>query len=183
MGDFRKAHDLLSNVLRAYDPNGDRESQFRFTMDTRIGAMIYLAPSTWHFGDAEQAQRLAREATCSAVASGHVGTMASACGVAAIFEVIRGKARAARRAALISSEAGREHGMTHHVVLAHLVASWADGQLEDQVSHASKLRAALANYVEQGNKLFAPAMQGRLYADSSLRDRLRKRLWPRLTRQ
>ena len=110
MGDFREARDLLTNVLRAYDPACDRESRFRFTMDTRIGAMIYLAISTWHFGDAAEAQKLVSEATSDAVATGHAGTLANGCGVAAIFDVIRGDARAARTAALISSEVGQEHG-------------------------------------------------------------------------
>jgi tetratricopeptide (TPR) repeat protein len=162
MGDFREAHDLLTNVLRAYDPACDGESRFRFTMDTRIGAMIYLAVSTWHFGDAAKAQELVREATSDALATGHAGTLANGCGFAAMLDLIRGDARAARTAALISSEVSQEHGMRYYVAAADMMISWAHGQLEDRASGASKLRTALTSYVEQGNKVLVPTIQGML---------------------
>ena len=62
MGDFREARDLLARIIRVHNSAHDQESRFRFTMDTRIGAMTYLALPTWHLGDAAEATKLVREA-------------------------------------------------------------------------------------------------------------------------
>ena len=74
-------------------------------------AALERAHSLLSIGNGNHAER------CISIYSQWVGKLAAR-GVAAIFEVIRGKARAARTAALISSEVGREHGMRFYVALA-----------------------------------------------------------------
>ena len=101
-------------------------------MDTRIGTVVYRAFSVWHFGHADEAKELISEATSDAIATGHAGTVASACGVAAVFDVIRGDARTARSAVLISSEVAHKHGMKWYIVLADLVTSWVHGELKNR---------------------------------------------------
>ena len=138
MGDFREARDLLARIIRVHDSAHDQKSRFRFTMDTRIGAMTYLALPTWHLGDAAEATKLVREAISEALATGHAGTLANACAVTAIFDVIRGDAPAARTGALTSSEVGHKHNMGWYIAIGDLVTSWVHGQLEDRESRSFK---------------------------------------------
>ena len=156
LGEIREAHRHLEVALNTYQPERDAESRFRFTMDTRIGAMIYLALTTWLFGRNKEARELASDAAAAAAESGHAGTIVNTGAFASTFAAIRGDAAGARTAASITAEAGRAHQMQFYVEHSALPLSWAYGRLEDRESGAAQLRRALAAYAAQGNRVMAP---------------------------
>jgi predicted ATPase len=162
LGEIREAHRHLELALNMYHPERDAESRFRFTMDTRIGAKMYLALTTLLLGRTEEACKLAFEAISDAVETGHAGTIVSTCAFAAVFATVRGDAAAARAAAARTGEASREYQMQFYIEYSDLPLSWAHGRLEDRESGAAQLRRALATYTRQGNKAMAPLYQALL---------------------
>ena len=59
-GHLVEARPHLEEVLRTYDPNRDREAQFRFGTDSLASATIYLAHAYWQLGDVKRARELQR---------------------------------------------------------------------------------------------------------------------------
>ena len=110
-GDFTKAQMLLEQVLQAYVPERDRESQYRFTVDTRVRAAQYLAHTSWLLGGVDRARELIEEAVARADKSGHVPNRVNVCFFKATLETIRDDAAAALRASEGLVELSREHGI------------------------------------------------------------------------
>jgi predicted ATPase len=59
-------------------------------------------------------------------------------------------------------ELGREHGMALFLALGDVLSNWARARLGDRQRGMTELRDALAAFLGQGNKLFAPLFQGLL---------------------
>jgi predicted ATPase len=59
---------------------------------------------------------------------------------------------------MIPVDLGREHAMALYVTLGQIHSNWARARLGDRMG----LREALAAYLGQGNRLYAPLFQGRL---------------------
>ena len=159
-GDLNEARIHLEEALADYRRDRDGEARFRFGIDTGVAAAAYLASAYWAVGDAQRAHQLAEQAIQRAVELGHVPSSAHAYLLAA--EIARGEPAAALRLAEASLALGREHGMAHYVAMAEVLAASARGRLHDPEAGARELRRALANYLEQGNRIAAATYHGLL---------------------
>jgi len=119
-GDFTEAQAHLEEALRIYDPERDREAKFRFGMDTGAGATVNLAHTNWLLGEVGRVRELIEEAVARAVESGHVPTLANTYNYQAMFEILRGDAGVARRAAETLVELSQEHGLSLYLVPAFI---------------------------------------------------------------
>ena len=54
-GELLKSKAQLEEALRVYDPERDRDTRFRYGIDTAFGATLYLSPVTLMLGDIEGA--------------------------------------------------------------------------------------------------------------------------------
>jgi predicted ATPase len=161
-GDFIGAEANLAEALRTYDPERDRDTKFRFGWDSGVAAAGYLAHASWALGDVERARTLSEDALARADESGDAPTRAIAYHTICLHQMLRGDPEAVRRIAKIPVELGREHGMALYVGYGEVHSNWARARLGDGQGGVSELRRALAAYVDQGNKLWAPLFQGRL---------------------
>jgi predicted ATPase len=161
-GDFIGAEAKLAEALRAYDPERDRDAKFRFGVDTGAGAAIYLALANWAMGDIEPARALSEEALARADATAHAVTRATVYHHISLYHMLRGDPHAARRIGTIVVDLSREHGMALWLALGPAHLNWARARLGDCESGMTGLRDAVAAYLGEGNKLYAPLFQGRL---------------------
>jgi predicted ATPase len=77
-----------------------------------------------------------------------------------LLESFRDDPAATLRASELVVAFAREHNMAAYAAAGELFLLWARGRLLNPKTGASQLRQALATYVEQGNKLFAPSIHG-----------------------
>jgi predicted ATPase len=161
-GDFEQARAHLEQALKIYDPVRDRETQFRLGSDPRVLATSYLAFTAWCFGDVTRARELIDEARARAVESTHAPALANTYLFAAMLEIHRNDAEAARRAAETSVAISREHGLALYVAGGALPFAWACAKLGDWYAGSAEFRQALADYASKGNRLFLPFYRGLL---------------------
>ena len=161
-GDVTKARGYLEEALRNYDPERDREAKFRFGMDSGPAATANLAHITWVLGDVGRARELIEEAVMRAVESAHAPTMANIYHFKAVFEVLRGDAAGARRAAETLVELARKHELTLYLAVGSLSLALARARLGERETGAMELRALIAAYTEQGSRAYLPLYQGLL---------------------
>jgi tetratricopeptide (TPR) repeat protein len=161
-GDFIDAEAYLAEVLRTYDPERDSDAKFRFGADIGAGAAGYRTLASWALGDVERARALSEEALARADEAAHAPTRANVYYFISLYHMLRGDPEAARRIAKIPVELGREHGMALYLAWGEVLSHWARARLGDRDSGMMGLREALAAYLSQGNKLYAPLFQGRL---------------------
>jgi predicted ATPase len=76
--------------------------------------------------------------------------------------MLRGDPEAVMRTAKIPLGLGREHGMAQFLAFGDVHANWTRARLGDRESGMTGLREAVAGYLGQGNKVYAPLFQGRL---------------------
>ncbi|MBV8108028.1 MAG: AAA family ATPase [Hyphomicrobiales bacterium] len=161
-GEFLDAQTNLAEALRTYDPERDRDAKFRFAVDTGAGAMGFLTLASWALGDVGRARALSEEALARADNSAHAPTRASVYHYISLYHMLRGDPEAVRRIAKIPVELGREHGMALYLAWGEVQSNWARARLGDRESGMTGLSEALAAYLGQGNKVYAPLFQGRL---------------------
>jgi tetratricopeptide (TPR) repeat protein len=78
-GDFIEAQANLVRALSIYDPERDRETRFRFGLDTGAIAKALLAITKWQLGEVGPARALIEEAVAHAMETGHVPTLVHLC--------------------------------------------------------------------------------------------------------
>ena len=78
------------------------------------------------------------------------------------FEMLRGDAEGAGRAAENLLEVSQEYETKLFLVSAEVYGSWARTRLHDRSASAKQFQQALVAYADQGNKLWLPLYQGRL---------------------
>jgi predicted ATPase len=161
-GDFIGAEANLAEALRTYDPERDRDAKFRFGADTGAVAAAYLTLAIWALGDVERAQTLSEEASARADETGHAPTRANAYHIISLYYMLRGDPEIARRTATIVVDLGREHGMALFLASGEVDSNWARVRLGDRESAMAGVGEALAAYLGQGSRLFAPLFQGLL---------------------
>jgi adenylate cyclase len=161
-GDFIGAEANLAEALRTYDPERDRDARFRFGPDAGAGATGFLAQASWALGDVEWARALSEEALARADETAHAPTRAFVYNNIALYHMLRGDPEAVMRTAKIPLGLGREHGMTQYLAFGDVHANWTHARLGDRESGTTGLRQAVAAYLGQGNKVYAPLFQGRL---------------------
>jgi predicted ATPase len=160
-GDLISAEANLAEALRIYDQKRDRDARFRFGSDGAVAAG-YLAQASWAMGDVERARALSEEALARADETDHAPTRANLNHVISLYQMVRGDPQAAGRAATILVDLSRERGMALWLALGDVYSNWARARLGDPQSEMTGLREALAAYLGQGNKLYAPLFQGLL---------------------
>jgi hypothetical protein len=110
-GDLIEAQAYLEEALKIYDPERDRDAQFRFGHDAGAAASTYLAFTNWLLGDVGDTQAHMNEAVARGVKINHATTLANIYHLTAIFEMARGDVDAAERAAQAEVDLSREHGL------------------------------------------------------------------------
>jgi predicted ATPase len=161
-GDFIGARANLVDALRLYDPERDRDAKFRFGVESGAGATSYLTLAIWALGDVERARSLGEEALARADESVYAPTSSIVYQIISLYHMLRGDADAVRRVAKIPVELGREDGMAVMLGLGEVQSDWARARLGDHESGMTGFLEALAAYLGEGNKLWAPLSQGLL---------------------
>ena len=161
-GNLAEALPYLEEVLRTYDPNRDREAQFRFGTDSLASATIYLAHAYWQLGDVKRARELSDEAITRAAESAHGPTLVNTWSFKTALELYRGDAEATKHAAEAVIDFSREHGLTQYLARGVASLAWARAQLGDEQAGVRELRQTLATLHEQGVKFGVPFLQGLL---------------------
>jgi predicted ATPase len=161
-GDFIEAQANLVEALSIYDSERDREAKFRFDQDTGAAARAHLAITKWPLGEVGLARALIEGAVAHALETSHVPTLVNVCYHKALFEIVRGHAGAAGRAAEILAKLSQENAMTLFAAWGALQSAWASARLDGRETGATELRRTLVSFTDQGNKLFVPFYQGLL---------------------
>jgi tetratricopeptide (TPR) repeat protein len=117
-GEFAVGQQHLQEALRIYDPQHDRETNFRFGQDTAATARGYLAHTHWQFGNFKRMRELMEAAVEHAAESAHPPTLANVYYNNAALEILRGDAEATLRLAEMLGEVSRAHGLAFYLLLA-----------------------------------------------------------------
>jgi predicted ATPase len=161
-GDLIGSRTNFAEALTIYDPERDRDAKFRFGADGAAVAAGYLAQANCALGNVEQARALSEEALARADETAHAPTRAFVYHIVSLYNLLRGDPQAARRTATIPVDLSREHGMGLYLALGEVELNWARARLGDRAPGMTGLRQALATYLGQGNRLYAPLFRGRL---------------------
>ena len=161
-GDLTAAEANLGESLRRFIPERDRDAKFRFGADIGVSAAGHLALANWTMGDVERARALSNEALGRAVESAHAPTQATAYDLVSLHHMLSGDAQAVRRIAKDLVGLSREHGMPLYLAFGDVHLNWALAWLDDRKSGISGLKEAMAVYLGQGNRIYAPLYQGLL---------------------
>jgi class 3 adenylate cyclase/predicted ATPase len=161
-GYFVDARTHLEEALRIYDSDWDRDTKFRFGMDTAACTTAYLAHTNWQLGEVQRARHLAEEAMKRATASDHAPTLANTCHFRCLFEMLGGNAGGARHAAETLVEISRERQLPLYQADGMVALGWTHARLGDRETGITELRQGLASLCEQGSMLWVPFFQGQL---------------------
>jgi predicted ATPase len=159
-GELALARSHTERALADIVPEQDMDARRQFGTDTRIIATTSLALAMWLLGDVEYARRLSEVAVRDGHVSGHVATVVHTYLVRAILEAFRNDPTASLLAAESLLDFAREHDIALYAAWGENWLIWARGRLQDPRTGARELRHALAAYMEQGNKVFAPHYYG-----------------------
>jgi class 3 adenylate cyclase/predicted ATPase len=161
-GELREAEANLLRALELYNPERDREANLRYGVDTRAGALSYLACTKWGLGEIAQARGLSEEAIAHALGTGHVPTIAAVYLTKAVLESMYGDAAATRRTAETVLELGRQHMLAVYVAWGQIYSGWAREKLGESEAGTAQLQRGLIAFTELGNKGGAVYPQGLL---------------------
>jgi predicted ATPase len=142
-GNFTAAKAHLEEALRLCDPERDRDTKFRYAVDTHFGAALYLAPVSLMLGDIRGARKLIDEGVARAAESGHLMELINAYNYKAWNEVVLGDAQAALHTAGIYADICRKHQLEPWLTFT-LRSVWARARLGDRKTGIAELRRALA---------------------------------------
>ena len=113
-------------------------------------------------GEVGRARELIDEAVARAIKSDHAPTLAYVYFMKAMFKIFHCDPEAVLSSSQALVELSREHQMGLYLGWGLQCHGWADARLGDCEAGTTELRQALAAYLGQGNKLFAPFFQGAL---------------------
>jgi predicted ATPase len=159
-GELIKAQATLEQALQTYDAERDSEIQFRFGMDTAVGATQYLAQTSSLLGKFDCARKQMEDAITLAIKSEYVPNQTNAYMFKALFEVLRYDAAATLQASEAVSELSRQHGITFFLAAGSFLSSWGRARLGS--GQVETVREALATYAKQGNTVYMPVFQSLL---------------------
>ena len=160
-GEFAAARSHLERTLHDYDPERDRESRFRFSVDTGSAAAAYVALAAWHLGDVDCAASMMDRAVAGALEINHVPTIVNVHAFKTRLDVRRDDPAAALSSVEVQVRLARAHAMSLYVVFGDVIASWARAR-EGGVEGSKDFRRALGVYMDQGAKVDAPYFHGLL---------------------
>jgi len=172
-GDLIKAQAYLERALSIYDPERDREVRYRFGVDGVASATAHLAQTSWLLGDPVRARRLMEQAVACAIETGHVPDKASVYYLKSVFELVCGDAEAARSAAELLGQLGRDHPVPY-AKSALLLSSAARSRLGE--ANLAELRQILAQRPTRRILLNVPLLKGLLAESQSQASNLEEAL-------
>ena len=161
-GELREAEANLVRALELYDPERDREANLRYGVDTRAGALAYLASVKWGLGEIAPVRGLSEEAIAHALGTGHVPTIAGVYQSEAVLESVYGDAAATRRTAETVLELGQQHKLAVYVAWGQIFSGWAREKLGEREDGTAQLQRGLMALTELGTKGGAVYPQGLL---------------------
>ena len=161
-GAFEEAQKNAEEALRIYDPGWDAETKFRTNHDTGATATIYLALTSWIFGDAKRAQSLANEATSRALDCNHVPTATTTGFFKVLFETISNRPNETAADAKALIRVTRDDATPMFLSLAIIFQGWARACLGERDAGLADLCKGLTDYASQGNRTFLPLIGGLL---------------------
>jgi predicted ATPase len=161
-GEFAAARSHLERTLHDYDAERDRESHFRFSVDTGSAAAAYVALAAWHLGDVDCAASMMDRAVAGALEIGHIPTIVNVHAFKTRLDVRRDDPKAALHSIEVQVSLARAHAMSLYVVFGNVIASWARAREIGGAEGAKDFRRALAVYMDQGAKADAPYFHGLL---------------------
>jgi class 3 adenylate cyclase/tetratricopeptide (TPR) repeat protein len=150
LGEFAEARTHCERALAACNPERDREARERFSEDTGLTAMSWLASTVWQLGEVDRARELIEMANRRAAELGHVPSMAHPLQAKFLLEFQRGDAAAALAAAEALEALSRQHGMRNWQALAQMHVVSARCRLHDPGTGATDLQREFDSLTEQG---------------------------------
>jgi predicted ATPase len=159
-GELALARGHLQLALADHAQEQEEDARQMFGIDFKTTATGYLALSILALGDAEHARHLIDQAVREGQESGHVATIANIAVHKVLLESFRDDPAATLRASELVVAFAGEHNMAAYAAAGELFLLWARGHLFDPEAGGGQLRGALAAFVVQGNKLFAPTIHG-----------------------
>ena len=127
-GEYREARDHFERALALFQPGRDDDLAFRFGPDPGIGAMVWLAITSWPLGDVERAISLIDRMQTRIAHLTHVGTLAFGRMHAAVFELMRGDQARPMPNVLELVRLGRQHELTMYRAFGVFFEGWAASQ-------------------------------------------------------
>ena len=161
-GEFASAQQHLDEALRIYDPQHDREINFRFGQDTAATARAYLAHTDWQFGNFKRMRELMEDAVAHAVKTPHPPTLANVHYNNATLEALRGDTERTLRVAEMLGEVSQAHGLALYSAFAAVYSGWARAWTGDRMAGLLEFQESLAAYTALGNKWYMPLFRGLL---------------------
>jgi tetratricopeptide (TPR) repeat protein len=149
LGEFAEARIHCERALAACDPERDREARERFTEDSGLTAMSWLASTMWQLGEVDRARELIDMANRRAAELGHAPSMAHPLQAKFFLEFHRGDAAAALAAAEALEALSQKHGMPNWRAVAQIRVVWARCRLHDPAASATDLLRAFESLVEE----------------------------------
>ena len=161
-GELREAEANLVRALELYNPERDREANLRYGVDTRAGALSYLAGTKWGLGEIAQVRGLSEEAIAHARGTGHVPTIIGVYQSKAVLESAVWRRRCDWRTAETVLELGQQHKLAVYVAWGQIFAGWAREKLGEREAGTAQLQRGLMALTELGTKGGAVYPQGLL---------------------
>ena len=143
-GEYVEALRELERSLALFQPGRDDDLAFRFSPDSGVAAMIYLALVSWPLGEVGRAVSLVDRMKTRIAGLSHATTLAHGALLAAFFALMRGDRPGARTSAHELARVVREHDLALFRAGGEFLIGWAtaDGGApgEGLRSHAPRRR-------------------------------------------
>ena len=159
-GDLNAARAYLERALADCNPERDAQARLVFGRDPEAVSAANLGVVAWHLGEVDWACGLINRAIRRADALGPAASIVLAHFNLTLLQAYREDLLAARGAAEDVIRLTQQFGIKYYDDVAQIFASWARGRLLDPEAGARELAQALAAYIAQGNKVFAPLSHG-----------------------
>ena len=124
-GEYVEALRELEQALALFQPGRDDDLAFRFSPDSGVAAMIYLALVSWPLGEVGRAVSLVDRMKTRIAGLSHATTLAHGALLAAFFALMRGDRPGARTSAHELARVVREHDLALFRAGGEFLIGWA----------------------------------------------------------
>ena len=124
-GEYVEALRELERALALFQPGRDDDLAFRFSPDSGVAAMIYLALVSWPLGEVGRAVSLVDRMKTRIAGLSHATTLAHGALLAAFFALMRGDRPGARTSAHELARVVREHDLALFRAGGEFLIGWA----------------------------------------------------------
>ena len=124
-GEYVEALHELERALALFQPGRDDDLAFRFSPDSGVAAMIYLALVSWPLGEVGRAVSLVDRMKTRIAGLSHATTLAHGALLAAFFALMRGDRPGARTSTHELARVVREHDLALFRAGGEFLIGWA----------------------------------------------------------